>query len=361
MIYLDNSAIERPRNEVIDIVLDVLHNHYYNPNSVYENGLESKRMIIRAKQIIADEIGCNEENLIMCNSGSEANTTALLGIIKHYGYMHFITSTIGHPSVIENPYAKKIITVDKDGRFNMDDISKIHDKFVSLALADSEIGTVQDIKNITKILHKNNNIIHSDFTSAFGKIKINIKDLDVDLATFTSQKIGGILGSACLYVKPGISIEPLIYGHDSLHNGTPNTAAICAFGEAVRLFDWNEIKEIRKKRDYFIDNLLKNKNITLNGSYEYRLPNNINICINGINIDNQQLVTLLDMMRYCVSAGSACNSGSSEPSKTLLAIGLNENDANHSIRITLSNEITYENIDSFVKDLNNIIIQFAII
>jgi len=359
MIYFDNEALEQPSREVIDTVVDILTNHWFNPNSIYEEGLETKKQLFNAKEIIAKELNCSVDELIFCSSGSEAITTALMGVMKAYNKDYFITSTIGHSAVIDNPYAKTEIDVNEDGRFKIQDVYKVKkESIVALPMSDTEIGVTQNIKECSNIIHKKNGIIFSDLTGSFGKQKIDLKELGLDLAVCSSQKIAGMLGCAVLYIRDGIKIEPLIYGHNPLHNGTPNVAAICAMGKAVELLNWDAIGELKEKRDYFIDKLLSNDNITLNGSKDFRLPNNINITIDNINLDNQQLVAMMNAFGYCISAGSACNSGSKEPSKTLLAIGLTEGQANNTIRISLSNNNTYEEIDAFCNDLFGIMENF---
>lgn len=359
MIYFDNEALEPVKKEVIDVIVEVLTNNYFNPNSIYEQGMESKRLISKSKEIISNEVGCDPDELVFCSSGSEANTMALMGAMKYYNKPHFITSTIGHPSITMNPYAKQIIKVDKFGRFDMEDVENIADeKLVSLAMSDTEIGVTQDIRLMSEIIHDKNGIIHSDLTGSLGKQKINLHSLGVDLAVFSGQKIGSSLGCSCLYIKDGINIEPLIYGHDSLRNGTPNVPSICAMAKAVELIDWNMVNVMKNNRDYFISKLLSNQNIKLNGSLEHRLPNNINITIENTLLNNQQIISLLNLHGFCCSAGSSCNSGSSEPSQTLMGIGLTEEQANKTIRLSLSTDNTIEEIDLFCKTLDGILNRF---
>lgn len=358
-MYLDDSALEYPKQEVIDAVVDVLNNNWCNPNSVYEKGIESKRLVLNAKDIIAKEINCNSDDLIICSGGSEANTLGLIGYIKANDKFHFITSAIEHSSIVNNPYAALIIGVDRDGKYNMGDISEIHDKLVCLSYVNSEIGTIQDIKDIIKILHSNNCIVHVDAVAALGKVKIDVKDIDADMLVITSQKIGGVLGSAVLYKKPEIKIQPYIYGHDTYRAGTPNVASIVGFGKAIELINYNNIDVVKNKRDYLLRKILRD-NITLNGSLDNRVCNNINICINDIRLTSQQIVVILDLCGHQVSSGSACNSGINEPSKVLKAIGLSDNEANHSIRITLPMDCTYEELDVFVNDFNRMINQYKI-
>lgn len=362
MIYLDNAAIYKPKTEVIQTVMDVLNNNWANASSTYEIGLESARIVQNIKEIIAKEINCDPDEIILTGSGSESNALAIDGFLKANEERKFICSFVEHSSILDNPKAKCIIFCDDQGFYKMNWIKEIKDSLVSIQMANSEIGTIQNIKEITKILHKNNCIVHTDAVASFGKISIDVKDLDIDMMTATGQKIGGVCGAAFLYVKKGIKLSPIIYGtqNDGLRGGTYNTAAIAGLGKAIQLIDFNKEKEVRDKRDYLIDKLLSIDNITLNGSKDMncRLPNNINICMHNIDLDSQQLISMLDMLGYCCSAGSACHSGSAEPSHVLMAIGMNKEDALRSIRITISEDNTYEELDNFYNDLKNLIEQF---
>ncbi len=343
-VYLDNAALKKPNNDIIECVSNILKNNWNNPNSIYDVGVKSKQLIDNAKSIISKEINCDKNELIFCSCGSEANALATVGYIRANNKKHFITSTIEHASILENPYAKKIITVDKDGHFNIDAVKNIHDSLVSLQMANSEIGTIQDIKNIVKILHNNNCIVHTDAVAAFGKIKIDVKELDIDMLTATGQKIGGILGGAFLYKKKNIKIEPIIYGHNTLRGGTPNVAAIASMGKAVELFNYSSISS--SNRDYVYDYILNNipDSYLIGASIESgnRLPHNLYMAFKGI--EGESLMILLDMYGICVSVGSACSSGELTPSSTLVAIGMNEQDIHSCIRLSFGAE-TKEELD----------------
>lgn len=365
-IYLDNSAIQKPKKEVIDTVINVLNNNWYNGSSVYEKGLESKQIIQHIKEVIAKEINCTPEEIVLVSSGSEANSLAIDGWIrgnKFYQKDYFVCSTIEHSSILKNPKARPIIFCDEEGFYKINWIKEIHDSLVSLQVANSEIGTIQNIKEITKILHENNCVVHSDAVAAFGKIPINVKELGVDMLSATGQKIGSICGAAFLYVKKGIRLESIIYGSQEkgLRGGSYNVPAIAGLSKAVELISYEEEKEVKKKRDYLLEKLLSIDGVILNGTSDmkYRLPNNINICVKNTQLDSQQMIAMLDLLGgYCVSAGSACNAGNSEPSHVLLNIGMSEKDALRSIRITLSNDNTYEELDKFYNDFKNIIQQY---
>ena len=369
MIYLDSASISKPKSEVIETVIDVLQNHWGNASSVnYDFGLESARIVRHAKEVIAEHINCLPDEIILCGSGSEANTLATDGFLKaniNYNTDYFVTSTIEHSSVLNNPKEKPIVVCDNEGFYNLDWIKEIHNSLVSLQFVNSEIGTIQNIKEITKILHNNNCIVHTDAVAAFGKIPIDVQNLGIDMLSATGQKIGAITGSAFLYVRKGIKIKSIIYGtqENGLRGSTYNVPAIAGFGKAIELIDFNEEKELRNKRDYLLDKLLSIDGVTLNGPIDLdkRLVNNINICVHNCMLDSQQLIGVLDMLNgYCCSAGSACHAGSSEPSHVLKAIGMSDEDAKHSLRITISSDNTLDELDKFYNDFKNIIQQYKI-
>lgn len=350
-VYLDNAALKKPKDDILKYVSTILENNWYNPNSIYDAGAKSKQLITQTKSIISKEINCDPEEIIFCSCGSEANALATVGYIRANHQETFITSTIEHASISENPYARKIVTVDKNGYFDMNIIETIHDSLVSLQMANSEIGTIQDMKNIIKILHNNNCIVHTDSVAIFGKHKINVQDLDIDMMTATGQKIGGILGSAFLYKKKNIKIEPIIYGHNTLRGGTPNVAAIVSLGEAIESLDYSSISS--SNRDYVYNFIVQNiQNSYLVGSpidSGNRLPHNLFICFKGI--EGESLMILLDMNGIQVSTGSACSSNSITSSTTLSAIGMDKNDIHSCIRLTFTGNETEEELQYVCETL----------
>lgn len=351
MVYLDNAALVRPHKKVIAYAKNILSDKLCNPNSIYECGMKSNQIISDTRCVISKELNCNPEEIIFCSCGSEANALATVGYIRANNQENFITSLIEHSSILENPYARKIVTVDKNGYFNINIIENIHDSLVSLQMANSEIGTIQDIKNIVSILHNNNCIVHTDAVAIFGKHKIDVSDLDVDMMTVTGQKIGGILGGAFLYKKKNIKIEPIIYGHNTLRGGTPNVAAIASLGLAIKSLDYSSISST--SRDYVYDYILKNipDSYLVGASIESgnRLPHNLYICLRYI--EGESLMLLLDMNGIQVSTSSACTSGDLTPSTTLSAIGMDESDIHSCIRLTFSGEETKQELDYVCKTL----------
>lgn len=352
MIYLDNAALEKANSNVINSVIDTLKNNWCNPNSTYECGLKSKQLITDTESIISKEINCDPEEIVFCSCGSEANALATVGYIRANHQETFITSAIEHASILENPYARKIVTVDKNGYYDMNIIKTIHGSLVSLQMANSEIGTIQAMKNIVKILHNNNCIVHTDAVAIFGKHKIDVSDLDVDMMTATGQKIGGILGGAFLYKKKSIKIEPIIYGHNILRGGTPNVAAIASLGETIKSLDYSSISSAN--RDYVYYYIVKNiPNSYLVGASiksGNRLPHNLYMCFKGI--EGESLMILLDMNGIQVSTRSVCSSGDLQPSTTLTAIGMNKDDIHSCIRMSFNGKETIAELDCICETLS---------
>ena len=344
-IYLDNSSLQKPKQEIVDLMNDIYISSWFNPNSIYQNGIESKKKIEQTKQLISNEINCNPEELIFCSCGSECNSLATCGYIRANNLDFFITSTIEHVSIAENPYSRKVITVDNYGFLNMDDIKNTHNSLVSIQMANSEIGTVQkNFKKIVEILHNNNCIVHTDAVALFGKEKIDVHELGVDMLTATAQKIGGIIGGAFLYKKDNIKLEPLIFGHNTERGGTPNVAAIASMGLALQSINYSSISS--EIRDYVYNYIMNN----IPDSYligapigDKRLPHNLYMCFKGV--EGESLMMLLDMNGIEVSTGSACSSGSLQPSSALVAIGMNKEDIHSCIRMSFSGNETEFDID----------------
>lgn len=349
MYYMDNAALEKPSEKVITYANELMCNYWQNPNSIYQSGQCTKLIIEDTKQKIANCINCNPKDIIFCSCASEANSLATLGYIHKYKKDYFITSTIEHASILENPYAMKIVNVDKYGFFDTYDVKSIRNSLVSLQFANSEIGTMQSIQEIVKILHSNNCVVHTDAVAAFGKVPINVKELDVDMMTASSQKIGGLLGCAFLYKKDNIELEPLIFGHDTLRGGTPNVLSIGCFGKAIEDINYDNLAF---SKDYVYDYIQHNiKKCYVVGSEKHRIPTNLNVCFKGVN--NEALMTLLDTYNIQIATGSACNSGSQESSKVLQAIGIDQQDIFSCIRVSFTGKETFEELDYFCNTLKH--------
>lgn len=362
MVYMDNSSIQKPKQEVIETVINVLNNHWYNGSSVYESGLESKRIIEYTRELIAKEINCSPEEIILTGSGSESNSLAIDGWLKANKEFDFVTTNIEHSSILNNDKISKTICCNRNGFVYPAYFRDVKNKLVSVGYGNGEIGSISNIKPISEYLHKNNCVLHVDAVQAFGHIPIDVKELGCDMLSATAQKIGGVCGAAFLYVNKRVKLSPVIYGtqNNGLRGSTYNVPAIAGFGKAIELIDYNKEKEIEEKRNYLLDKLLYIPDVRLNGSKNNRLPNNINITIYDTQLDSQQMLALFDLLGYQLSSTSACHAGTGVPSHVLKAIGLSDEQAKKSLRITISNDNTYEELDKFYIDFKNIVEQYHI-
>lgn len=362
-------ATTKPYPEVIQTVIDLLQGDYwYNPNSAYESALDCRRIIEQSRITIANKINCKPEEIVFTPSASCSNSLAINGFMnKNNDYYNFVCSDLEHPSILDieinNKYKYKHVEKcnNKSGIFDPEQFNHYKNCLVSVCGASPIIGTLQPIKEIAKVLHKNdhNNIFHSDLTAYWPYFNVNVEDLGIDMCTLSSYKIHGLKNCSVLYVKEGVELSPIISG-SNLWNGTDDIYTIAAFAKAVELLNYDNYNEVKKKRDYLLDKLLEIDGVSLNGDREKRLPNNINILIEGIVIDNQQIVAICDLMGYMISANTACVSGNKEPSPSLITLGLTDQQANQSVRITISNDNSYEELDKFYNDFKNIVEQYKI-
>ena len=355
-IYLDHNATT-PLSKSVVGKLDDLYKAYYNPSSIYESGNYNMRVIENVREKIAKEINADPEEIIFTSCASESNSLAIDGFLKANNGYNVICSNIEHSSILNNKNIYDKVKCDENGFVNPKDFKKFKNTLISVMMINNEIGTKQPIKEIVDIAHKNGNIVMTDAVQAFGKVKIDVKYLGVDMLTASGHKIGSARGVGFLYVKNGIKIDPIVYGEQegTLRGGTYNDFAIKTLGLAIDDIDYRNDDVLRARRNFLIDKLLKIEGVHLNGSTFDRASNNINIRINNISIDSSQIVTLLDNAGFQVSAGSACHSGDAKPSHVLKAIGLSDEDALHSIRITIGIENTVRDLEDFVDALNTII------
>ena len=367
MIYFDNAATTKVSEEVIADIVESLRCDWANPSSIYEQGLEVKRKIEKARKQIADYINAEPEEIIFTSSGSEANNLAIKGFLEaNKEYKSIITTEIEHPSVHNTCLNCKAylsyVPVYHSGivSFNLFEemLNTDHLQFVSIMMVNNEIGVVQNIKWLTEIAHHYNAVFHTDATQAFGKIPIDVKDLAVDLMSVSLHKCGLPKGIGFLYKKKGIAISPIIHGgHQEMdfRAGTENTVYIIAAGKHV---------ERMKSKEYPTHEMT---NYLFNKIYDAVVKNHPDFYINGTispkdmvpnilsftfpRISAEALITLLDMKSVQVSAGSACCSGESVPSRVLTAIGLLDEDAFSTIRISIGTDTTKEECDEFVRIL----------
>lgn len=353
MIYMDASAGTKPYPEVIEIITDVLTNHWGNASAEYSLGNDAKQIINNVTEQVANDINCNTSEIIWTSGACESNSLAIMGVFGLNPHMHFYTTHLEHTSIIEitkNCYNPVFFLInDNEGFIDLYELDKILRKnsyhnnckiLVSISAANSEIGVVQDIKSISEIVHKYDGLLHVDATQLYPWYKIDVQELGIDLMSVSGQKMHCVKGVGFLFVRDGIKLKPMIYGsqQDGRRAGTYPTHLIAAFGKALETTrKCNAALSIIKDfRDELLDRLLQIDGIYLNGPSQFdvmRLPNNISITVNGVKAET--LVTMCDLMGLAIAKGSACKSYESKPSETLLAIGLTPEQALNTIRISL--------------------------
>lgn len=348
--YLDEASTTQPKLEVVETITDVLKNIWGNPSSKHDLGEVAKNIIYTSREVIADFIGAKPSEIIFTSGACESNSLAIMGYLKKNHAM-FFTTEIEHKSIMDcsKKVSTEYIPVKRNGDIDLSLLNSIlgdyynRNKLVSIQFANNEIGTIQDIEEIAKIVHSNNGILHTDATQMISERSINIHQLGIDMMSFSGQKFGAPKGIGILYVKEGIELEPIIYGsqENSLRGGTENVAYIAGLAKAVELIEYST----SCGRNNFFERLKhKIDNIYLVGDSTYRLNNNLSICFKGV--ESNTLVNCLNSDGIFVSTGSACNSNSIEPSYVLKAIGVPEEDIYSVIRITTDfDKLTFEYVE----------------
>lgn len=361
-VYMDYSATTYVKPEVLEEMMPYFTEKFGNPSSFYGISRETKRAIDTARQKVAKGLNCDADEIYFTGGGSEADNWAIKGIAsahKNKGN-HIITTKIEHHAVLhtcqyleKNGFDVTYLDVDSEGFINLEDLKNaITDKtiLVSIMFANNEIGTIQPIKEIGEICRENKVFFHTDAVQAVGNVPIDVKDMNIDMLSLAGHKIYGPKGIGVLYIKKGIKIDNLIHGGAQEKNrraGTENIAGIVGLGKAMELATSN-IEEHMKKmsvlRDRLIDGLLKIPYTNLNGPRgEKRLPGNVNVRFRFI--EGESILLSLDFKGVCASSGSACTSGSLDPSHVLLAIGLPHELAHGSLRLTLGAGSTEDDVD----------------
>lgn len=371
-IYLDNSATTKLDKEVLKEMLPYLQENYGNPSSAYRIGRENKAIIEDARKQVAKVLNANTEEIYFTSGGSESDNMALKGVAfaNQDKGRHIITSKIEHPAVLDtckelerHGFEITYINVDKNGIVDLKQLeTSIREDtiLISIMFANNEIGTIEPIKNIGRIAKQYNILFHTDSVQAIGNIKIDVKELGIDLLSLSAHKFYGPKGIGALYVRDGINFRKYLNGGHQERNkraGTENVAGIVGLGKAITLA-YNNFEDKNKYlynlRTYLINEIRNNiPDIRINGDIEKRLQGNINISVNGVEADN--ILTELDKRGIFISTGSACTTGSIESSHVLKAIGLSDTEAHSSIRISLGKYNTKDELKHFSKELKEII------
>ena len=372
LIYLDNAATTKTSEEVVAAMLPYFTEYYGNPSSVYEFASESKKAVSNARRTIAETLGAQENEIYFTAGGSEADNWALKATAEAYQSKgkHIITTKIEHHAILHTAeYLEKrgfeitYIGVDENGVVKVDELEKAirpDTILISVMFANNEIGTIQPIKEIGQIAKEHGILFHTDAVQAYGHVSINVDELNIDMMSASGHKINGPKGIGFLYIRTGVKIRSFIHGgaqERKRRAGTENVTGIVGFGKAAEIAAAS--MEERSKyeselRDYLMDRVMAEiPYARINGSRENRLPNNANFSFQFI--EGESMLIMLDDKGICGSSGSACTSGSLDPSHVLLAIGLPHEIAHGSLRLTLSEETTKEDIDYTVDNLKAIV------
>ena len=372
MIYLDNAATTKTAPEVVEAMLPYFTEFYGNASSVYGFAGNSKEAMNHARETIANSLGAKENEIYFTAGGSEADNWALKAVAEAYKTKgnHIITSKIEHHAILhtcqwleKNGFEVTYLDVDENGVVKLEELKKAirpETILISIMFANNEIGTIEPIKEIGAIAKEHGILFHTDAVQAFGQVPINVDELNIDMLSSSDHKLNGPKGIGFLYIRKGVKIRSFVHGgaqERKRRAGTENIPGIVGYGvaveRAVRTMQERTEKE-KELRDYLIDRVLKEVPYTrLNGHRTDRLPNNANFSFQFI--EGESLLIMLDMKGICGSSGSACTSGSLDPSHVLLAIGLPHEIAHGSLRLTLSDETTKEDIDYVVEAIKEIV------
>ena len=372
LLYLDNAATTKTAPEVVDAMLPYFTEHYGNPSSVYSFSSGNKEMISKQREAIADTLGASANEIYFTAGGSESDNWALKATAEAYAGKgnHIITTKIEHHAILHTAqYLEKrgfevtYVDVDEDGKVKLDELKaaiRPTTILISVMFANNEIGTIQPIKEIGEIAKEHGILFHTDAVQAYGQLPINVDECHIDMLSASGHKFNGPKGIGFLYIRKGVKIRSFVHGgaqERKRRAGTENVPGIVGIGTAAKRAANTREERVAKEievRDYLIDRVLKEiPYCRLNGHRTDRLPNNANFSFRFV--EGESLLIMLDMKGICASSGSACTSGSLDPSHVLLAIGLPHEIAHGSLRLTINEEITKEDIDYVVDNLKEIV------
>lgn len=372
MIYLDNAATTRTAPEVVEAMLPYFTENYGNPSSIYEIAGRSKEGVTKARESIAQVLNAKTEEIYFTAGGSEADNWALKATFEAYEKKgkHIITTKIEHHAILHTcEYLEKrgaeitYLGVDENGVVDLDELQaaiRPDTILISVMFANNEIGTIQPIKEIGQIAKEHGILFHTDAVQAFGQVPIDVDEYNIDMLSSSGHKINGPKGIGFLYIRKGVKIRSFVHGgaqERKRRAGTENVPGIVGYGVAAKMAAETMAERTAKEielRDYLINRITSEvPYCRLNGHPVKRLPNNCNISFQFI--EGESLLIMLDMEGIAASSGSACTSGSLDPSHVLLAIGLPHEIAHGSLRLTLSAETTKEDIDTTVDAIKRIV------
>ena len=372
LIYLDNAATTQVYPEVLQEMLPYFSEVYSNPSAIYSFASESKKAVDKARTSVAELINAKTDEIYFTGGGSESDNWALKATADAYASKgkHIITSTIEHHAILHTcAYLEKkgfeitYVNVDENGKVKLDELEaaiRPDTILISIMTANNEIGTIQPIKEIGEIAHEHGILFHTDAVQAYTQVPIDVEAMNIDMMSTSGHKINGPKGIGFLYIRKGVKIKSFIHGGAQERHrraGTENVTGIIGLAKAAEIATANmkeRTAEEIKVRDHLIERIEKEiPYAKLNGDRVKRLPNNVNFSFEFI--EGESLLIMLDMKGICASSGSACTSGSLDPSHVLLAIGLPHEIAHGSLRLTISDQITMEDADYVVDNLKEIV------
>mgnify|MGYP004691414023 FL=1 len=372
LVYLDHAATTAARPEVVEAMLPYFTEKYGNPSSIYSLGSETKAAIAHAREVMATSIGTTSENIYFTAGGSESDNWALVATAEAYASKgkHIITSKIEHHAIlhtcdylVSRGYEITYIDVDENGVIKLDQLKaaiRPDTILISVMFANNEIGTIQPIEEIGAIAKEHGVLFHTDAVQAYCQVPIDVDKMHIDMLSISGHKINGPKGIGFLYIRKGVKIRSFIHGgaqERKRRAGTENVPGIVGLGKAVEMAVADMAERTAKEielRDRMIDAIYKRiPYARLNGDRTRRLPNNVNFSFQFV--EGESMLIMLDMAHICASSGSACTSGSLDPSHVLLAIGLPHEIAHGSLRLTLGYDNTQEEIDSVVDEIEKIV------
>ncbi len=372
MIYLDNAATTKTRPEVVEAMLPYFTELYGNPSSVYDFASPSKEAVAKARETIAASIGAKENEIYFTAGGTESDNWAIKAAADAYQSKgnHIITSKIEHHAVLhtcqyleQHGFEVTYLDVDENGVVKLEELKKSIRPttiLISIMFANNEIGTIQPVKEIGEIAKEHGILFHTDAVQAYGHLPVNVDEYHIDMMSASGHKINGPKGIGFLYIRTGVKIRSFVHGgaqERKRRAGTENVPGIVGLGKAAEIAMETLTERAQKEaqlRDYLMDRVMAEIPYTrINGHRTNRLPNNVNFSFQFV--EGESLLILLDSKGICGSSGSACTSGSLDPSHVLLAIGLPHEIAHGSLRLTLSEENTEEEMDYVVDSLKAIL------
>lgn len=371
-VYADNAATTRIAPQVLDAMLPYLKEEYGNPSTLYKLGREAKIAIEKAREQVAQVIGAKAEEIFFTGSGTEADNMALKGVLygpAGKGKKHLITTKIEHHAILHTAMALEkegfqvtFLDVDKNGRVDLEELKQAitpDTALVSIMAANNEVGTIQPIEEIGKICREKGVLFHTDAVQAFGHMPLDVNKMNIDLLSLSAHKINGPKSSGALYIRRGLGLRPVIEGGGQERNrrsGTENVAGIVGLGQAAQLAMETMVEEsarLKALAKKLTDGVLQIPETILTGDPENRLPGACSFAISAI--EGESLVLYLDMEGICTSTGSACSTGSLDPSHVLMAIGLSHEVSHGSLRVTLGRFNTEEEVDYIIETLPKVV------